>query len=56
MRRTVVSLSLPTALLLAASLSSNANAATGGPDAAGYVFADQDDGAVFNYNDISWRR
>ena len=53
MRRTVVSLSIPTAVFLAASLPTNANAATGGPDAAGYVFADQDDGAVYNYVDIT---
>jgi len=53
MRRTVVSLSLPTAVFLAASLPANVDAATGGPDGAGYVFADQDDGAVYNYVDIT---
>ena len=34
-------------------MASDAAAATGGPDAAGYTFADQADGATFNYVDIT---
>ncbi|MCA9705357.1 MAG: hypothetical protein KDK70_05890 [Myxococcales bacterium] len=53
MRRTISSLSTTSAVILASLASGEALAAVGGPDGAGYSFADQADGAVYNYVDIS---
>ena len=46
-------LSAASTLALASLVGSHANAASGGPDAFGYAFVDQADGASYNYIDIS---
>ena len=53
MRRTICSLSTTSVVLLASLASGDASAAFGGPDLFGYTFVDQDDGAVYNYVDIT---
>ena len=53
MRRPVYRLSTCSLVSLVALASGDASAASGGPDAFGYRFVDQDDGAVYNYVDIT---
>jgi MYXO-CTERM domain-containing protein len=53
MHRSISSLSTVSVVLLANVASGDARAATGGPDAFGYVFVDQADGADYGYIDIT---
>ena len=52
MRRTISSLSTASLAVLVGLASGDAGAIVGGPDAGGYTFADEADGATFNYVDI----
>ncbi len=52
MRRTISSLSTASLAVLVGLSGGEADAAVGGPDGGGYTFADQADGATFNYVDI----
>ncbi len=53
MRRATCSLSASSILLLSGLVAPDAGAAVVGPDAFGYVAVDQNDGAVYNYVDIT---
>ena len=53
MRRTISTLSTTSLAVLASIASGDAHAAVGGPDAFGYTFVDQADGAAYDYVDIT---
>jgi len=53
MRRPILSSTTVSALFLASLAHGSASAAIGGPDAYGYTFADQAEGVVYNYVDIT---